>query len=70
MSTSDDVSKKEDRNDIDSRLIDYHLMEQDLVKVAPKICKVLLENDRVRVLEIRFKPGGKLPMHSHPAYIV
>jgi hypothetical protein len=62
--------KEEDRNDIESRLIDYHLKEQDPVKVAPRICKVLLENDQVRVLEIRIKPGGKLPMHSHPAYIV
>ncbi len=69
MSTSD-ILKEEDRNDIESRLIDYHLKEQDPVKVAPKICKVLLENDQVRVLEIRIKPGEKLPMHSHPAYIV
>jgi quercetin dioxygenase-like cupin family protein len=50
-------------------LVDYHLMEQDPVKVAPKIYKVLLENDRVRVLEVRLKPGGKAPMHSHSAYI-
>ena len=44
-------------------------MEQDPVKVAPKIYKVLLENSRVRVLETRLRPGGKSPMHSHPAYI-
>lgn len=69
MITSD-VLEEEDRNDIESRLMDYHLLEQDPVKVAPKICKLLLENDRVRVLEIRIKPGEKLPMHSHPAYIV
>ena len=41
-------------------------MEQDPVKVAPKAFKVLLENDRVRVLEYRAKPGEKEPMHSHP----
>jgi quercetin dioxygenase-like cupin family protein len=68
MSTSV-VLKEEDRNNIDKRLMDYHLVEHDPVKVAPKIYKVLLENDRVRVLEIRLKPGGKAPMHSHPAYI-
>jgi quercetin dioxygenase-like cupin family protein len=39
---------------------------QDAMKVAPDKCKALLENDRVRVLEIRLKPGDKLGMHSHP----
>ncbi|MGH7801072.1 MAG: cytoplasmic protein [Thermodesulfobacteriota bacterium] len=41
-------------------------MAQDPVKVAPKAFKVLLENDRVRVLDYRAKPGEKEPMHSHP----
>ena len=45
-------------------------MKQDPVKVDPKNCKILLENDRMRVLEVRVKPGRKLPMHSHPAYVV
>lgn len=43
---------------------------QDMVKVAPKNCKVLLENDQVRVLRVVTKPGEKLAMHSHPADIV
>lgn len=43
---------------------------QDVVKVAPGSYKVLLENDRVRVLEYRLEPGVKEPMHSHPDYIV
>jgi quercetin dioxygenase-like cupin family protein len=42
---------------------------QDPVKVAPSMCKVLLENDRVRVLDFWLKPGDKLPMHSHPAAV-
>jgi quercetin dioxygenase-like cupin family protein len=42
---------------------------QDVVKVAPNNCKVLLENDRVRVVEIWIKPGEKLAMHSHPASV-
>lgn len=42
---------------------------QDVVKVAPNNCKVLLENDRVRVVEIWIKPGEKLAMHSHPAAV-
>jgi beta-alanine degradation protein BauB len=32
--------------------------------------KVLLENDRVKVVEVRMSPGDKLPMHTHPAYVV
>jgi hypothetical protein len=43
-------------------------MAQDLAKVSPD-AKVLFENDRVRVLEIQHQPGGKEPMHSHPAYV-
>jgi quercetin dioxygenase-like cupin family protein len=70
MSASDNILKDEDRSDIDRRLIDYHLVEQDPVKVAPKTYKVLLENDRVRVLEVRLKPGRGSPLHSHPAYII
>ena len=32
---------------------------QDMVKVAPKNCKVLLDNDRVRVIRVVSKPGEK-----------
>ena len=43
-------------------------MAQDLAKVSPD-AKVLFENDRVRVLDVQHEPGGKEPMHSHPAYV-
>ncbi len=43
--------------------------ERDPVKLAPETYRVLLENDHVRVLEIRLKPGAKSPMHSHPPYV-
>jgi quercetin dioxygenase-like cupin family protein len=43
---------------------------QDPVEVAPEIYQVQLENGRVRVLDIRAKPGGKIPTHSHPAHVV
>lgn len=43
---------------------------QDMVKVAPKNTKVLVDNDQVRVIEVSLKPGEKLPMHSHPANVV
>ena len=47
-----------------------YLSAQDMVKVAPKNCKVLLDNDSVRVIRVVIKPGEKLPMHSHGANIV
>lgn len=43
---------------------------QDPVKVAPEFYKVLLENDRIRVLDIHMPSGGRSPMHSHPDYLV
>src|SRR5882762_11247065 len=43
---------------------------QDPVKTSPQYYKVLLENEQVRVLEYRLKPGEKEPIHSHPAGVV
>ena len=45
-------------------------MKQDPVQAASLNYKVLFENDRVRVLEYRSKPGEKTEMHSHPDYLV
>jgi len=45
------------------------LQAQDPVKVAPTHFNVLLENERVRVLDFHSKAGVKIPMHSHPAYV-
>lgn len=42
----------------------------DLLKVAPKCCTVLLENDEVRVLDYVAKPGEKVAMHMHPDHVV
>ena len=42
----------------------------DPVKLSPQYYTVRLENDQVRVLEYRLKPGEKEVMHSHPPYIV
>ncbi len=44
-------------------------MAQDAVKVAPEHYTVLLENDKVRVLEVKIKPGEKEAMHTHPATV-
>ncbi len=43
---------------------------QDPAKVGPNIYTVKLENDRVRVSEIRFKPGDSIPMHEHSDHFV
>jgi beta-alanine degradation protein BauB len=43
---------------------------QDPVKLSPRMYKVLLENEHVRVLEFRAKPGESEPMHAHPAATV
>lgn len=42
----------------------------DPVKVSPDYYKVLLDNEQVRVLEYRLKPGQKEGLHSHSAGIV
>ena len=41
-------------------------MPGDAVTVAPNNYKTLLDNDRIRLLEYRGKPGDKTAMHSHP----
>jgi quercetin dioxygenase-like cupin family protein len=38
----------------------------DVLESAANAYTLLLENDRVRVLEIRLKPGEKAAMHNHP----
>ncbi len=45
------------------------VMAQDVAKLSPNDVKVLVDNDRVRVLEILHKPGASEPMHSHPAAV-
>jgi mannose-6-phosphate isomerase-like protein (cupin superfamily) len=39
--------------------------EYDSVRAAPKNHKVLLENDRVRVLDVTVQPGEREPLHAH-----
>lgn len=42
---------------------------QDAAKNCADMCKVVLDNEHVRVIDYWVKPGGKLPMHSHPAAV-
>jgi quercetin dioxygenase-like cupin family protein len=39
---------------------------QDAAKVDTKHYKVEFENDQVRVLRVKYGPGEKSTMHSHP----
>jgi quercetin dioxygenase-like cupin family protein len=41
----------------------------DPAKVAGNVYKVILENERVRVFDVHFKPGDKAPMHWHPDHV-
>ncbi|HSP35667.1 MAG TPA: cytoplasmic protein [Thermoanaerobaculia bacterium] len=46
---------------------------RDAVEISPDYYKVVLDNDRVRVLEYHLKPGQTERMHSHRpgvAYVV
>lgn len=46
------------------------VLADDPVAVSPHIYTVLFENDEIRVLEIRYRPGERDAPHSHPAYTV
>ncbi len=43
---------------------------QDALKGASNVYKLVMENDRIRVLDVKFKPGDKAVMHSHPDHLV
>lgn len=45
------------------------LIAQDAVTSNPDLYRILLDNERVRVLDQRLKPGRRENMHSHPAYV-
>ena len=44
--------------------------EMDPLMAASNVYKCLNENDRVRVLEVVFKPGDVAKMHHHPDHVV
>ena len=45
-------------------------MANDAVEAAPNVYTVLFENERVRPLEARVRPGDSSPLHSHPDGLV
>lgn len=42
---------------------------RDPVKVGPDIYKVVLDNARVRVMEVTFAKGASIGMHDHPDHL-
>jgi len=38
----------------------------DVLKSAANAYKLLMENEKVRVMDMHLKPGEKAPMHNHP----
>lgn len=44
--------------------------EMDPLVAASNVYKYLNENDKVRVLEVTFKPGDIAKMHHHPDHVV
>jgi len=42
----------------------------DPALAAKDVYKLVMENDRVRVFEVTFKPGQETVMHGHPDHVV
>lgn len=44
---------------------------QDAAKLAPTVSqKVILDNEKVRVIAVEFEPGATTDWHSHPNHVV
>ena len=42
----------------------------DALQGASNVYTFIMENDRVHVVDTRFKPGVKAAMHSHPDHVM
>ncbi|MFV8270831.1 cupin domain-containing protein [Flavobacterium sp. GT2N3] len=52
-------------------LLSSSVYAQDPMKAGPKVYKkILLDNDKVRVMSAEFAPGATMPWHSHPHHTV
>jgi hypothetical protein len=51
-------------------LISLLFSTQDALRVNPKVVSVEYENERIRVLRVKFEAHDRLEMHSHPAFVV
>src|SRR5258706_2957060 len=46
------------------------LRAADPLEVAPGMYSLVFQNERVRVMQVVFKPGEKIATHSHPDHFV
>ena len=44
--------------------------EKHVSETSPELTKVLLENEKIRVVELTVKKGSKADKHHHPQYFV
>jgi len=52
-------------------ILSAHVLAQDPTTVAPNVYKkVLLENDKIRVMQVELAPQETVPWHSHPDHFV
>ena len=42
----------------------------DALHAASNVTKLIMENNRVRVYDVWFKPGEKAAMHKHPDHVM
>ena len=42
----------------------------DPLDVASNVYKLKIENERIRVFDVTFKPGDKAVMHHHPDHLI
>lgn len=48
-----------------------NLQAQNPMKASPNVYKkILLDNEKVRVMEVVFKPGTTAAWHSHPNHVI
>ncbi len=45
-------------------------LAQDPAPIYPENYKVIVENDRVRVMDFKLRKGAKEDFHAHPAHVV
>jgi quercetin dioxygenase-like cupin family protein len=58
------------RSDTSHQVEEELTMADEAAQVAPHVYKVLFENERVRLLDVRMKPGDESAHHSHPDYLL
>ena len=51
-------------------ILSVHVNAQDPIKAAPNLYKVILDNDKVRVMELIIAPNDSVPWHSHPYHLI